>query len=134
LGELKGIKYISMPYIEGEDLSTRLKRESKLAVKDALSIARQVGAGLEAAHQAGVVHRDLKPANIMIGADGHVLIMDFGIARSGTSVPVAPQSGHVPPSLAGVATGTMTLDVTPAPASLAETVGGLGAETIGPSG
>src|SRR5262245_3172074 len=133
LGELKGIKYISMPYVEGEDLSTRLKRETKLAVKDALGVARQMGAGLEAAHQAGVVHRDLKPANIMIGADGHVLIMDFGIARSGTSHVAVQPSAQVPPALAGVATGTLTLDVTPAPASLADTIGGFGAETIAPA-
>jgi serine/threonine protein kinase/tetratricopeptide (TPR) repeat protein len=92
LGDLDGIKYISMPYIKGEDLSTRLKRETKLPVAVAIQIARQVAAGLEAAHAAGVVHRDLKPANIMIDSDdGRALIMDFGIARSGTArAQVAP--------------------------------------------
>jgi serine/threonine protein kinase len=82
LGELKGIKYITMPYVQGEDLATYLNRDGKLPVKRALTIARQVAHGLAAAHAAGVVHRDLKPANIMIGDGEHALIMDFGIARS----------------------------------------------------
>jgi len=81
LGELKGIKYITMPYVQGEDLATYLNRDGKLPVKRALTIARQVAHGLAAAHAAGVVHRDLKPANIMIGDGAHALIMDFGIAR-----------------------------------------------------
>jgi serine/threonine protein kinase/tetratricopeptide (TPR) repeat protein len=82
LGELKGIKYITMPYVQGEDLATYLNRDGKLPLKRALTIARQVAHGLVAAHAAGVVHRDLKPANIMIGVGEHALIMDFGIARS----------------------------------------------------
>jgi serine/threonine protein kinase/Flp pilus assembly protein TadD len=82
LGEIGGIKYITMPFVEGSDLATILKRETKLAVPRALKIARGIVAGLVAAHAAGVVHRDLKPANIMIGADDEPTIMDFGIARS----------------------------------------------------
>jgi tetratricopeptide (TPR) repeat protein len=81
LGEIDGIKYITMSYIEGEDLSTVLKRENKLPVPQALKIMRQVVSGLVAAHEAGVVHRDLKPANIMIEGE-NAIIMDFGIARS----------------------------------------------------
>jgi len=80
LGELDGIKYITMSYIEGSDLSTVL-RDRKLTVPEVLSIARQIAAGLQAAHEAGVVHRDLKPANVMIENE-HAIIMDFGIARS----------------------------------------------------
>jgi|RhiMethySRZTD1v2_1073278.scaffolds.fasta_scaffold02704_2 serine/threonine protein kinase/tetratricopeptide (TPR) repeat protein len=82
LGEIDGIKYITMTYVEGEDLATKLKREGRLPVPRALHIARQVAAGLTAAHEVGVVHRDLKPANIMVDATDHALIMDFGIARS----------------------------------------------------
>ena len=82
LGELNGIKYITMPYVQGDDLATRLKRHGRVPVKAALKVARQIAQGLAAAHAAGVVHRDLKPANIMIGEDEHALIMDFGIARS----------------------------------------------------
>lgn len=81
LGEIDGIKYITMSYIDGEDLATVLKRERKLPVPETLKIVRQVAAGLQAAHEAGVVHRDLKPANFMIEGD-HAVIMDFGIARS----------------------------------------------------
>ena len=68
LGEMHGIKYITMPYIQGEDLSTLLKREGKLSVQRTLKIARSMISGLAAAHAAGVVHRDLKPANIMVTA------------------------------------------------------------------
>ena len=82
IGEINGIKYITMPYIQGSDLATILKREGRLPLDRALSIARQVATGLIAAHDAGVVHRDLKPANIMVDESDHAVIMDFGIARS----------------------------------------------------
>ena len=89
LGEIHGIKYITMPYIQGEDLATILRREGKLSIDRTLTIARSMVSGLAAAHAAGVVHRDLKPANIMINAGGEAMIMDFGIARSMTDA-VAP--------------------------------------------
>ncbi len=82
LGEIDGIKYITMPYLEGADLSAVLRRDGALGVARALLIAREIASGLQAAHEAGVVHRDLKPANIMIDGDDHACIMDFGIARS----------------------------------------------------
>ncbi len=84
LGEIDGIKYITMPYVDGFELSTILKRNEKgLPVEQVVSVARGVVAGLVAAHRAGVVHRDLKPANIMVEAGtGQAMIMDFGIARS----------------------------------------------------
>ncbi len=82
LGEIDGIKYITMSYVTGSDLRTILRREGKLPVTRALRIARQLASGLKAAHDAGVVHRDLKPANIMVDAEDDPLIMDFGIARS----------------------------------------------------
>jgi len=92
IGDIDGIKYITMSYVEGIDLSTILRRDGKQSVPDVLRIARAVVGGLVAAHTAGVVHRDLKPANIMIGADGQALIMDFGIAHS-TGDPAAPAAG-----------------------------------------
>ncbi len=85
LGEIDGIKYITMPYVQGDDLSAVLKRDGKLPIAHALRLARQIAGGLEAAHEAGVVHRDLKPPNIMIGGTGddeQALIMDFGISAS----------------------------------------------------
>src|SRR5688572_22768726 len=88
MGEVDGIKHITMPYLEGDDLSKILKREGKLPVERVMPIARQVASGLAAAHAAGVVHRDLKPANIMIQDHGEALIMDFGVARS-TAGPAA---------------------------------------------
>ena len=82
LGEIDGIKYITMPYIQGSDLATLLKKDGRVPVSRALSITTQVVSGLVAAHEAGVVHRDLKPANIMLDAEDHACVMDFGIARS----------------------------------------------------
>ena len=82
LGDIDGVKYLTMPYIQGSDLASVLNAEKKLPVPRAIAIARQVASGLQAAHDVGVVHRDLKPANIMIDDDGQAVIMDFGIARS----------------------------------------------------
>jgi eukaryotic-like serine/threonine-protein kinase len=93
MGEVDGLKYITMPYLKGEDLATVLKREGKLAVSRVMLIARQVASGLSAAHDVGVVHRDLKPANIMMQADGEALVMDFGVARSTGGPKSLPPSG-----------------------------------------
>jgi eukaryotic-like serine/threonine-protein kinase len=92
LGEIGGIKYITMPYVDGADLATVHRRDGRLPVSRVLHIARSVVGGLVEAHKAGVVHRDLKPANIMIGPDDDAMIMDFGIARSTGS----PTAGAVP--------------------------------------
>jgi len=93
MGDVGGIKYITMPFLEGEELSTILEREGKLTVPRVMKIARSVASGLVAAHGAGVVHRDLKPANIMIDADGEGLVMDFGVAGS-TDAAKARSAGH----------------------------------------
>ena len=82
LGEIDGIKYITMPYLDGSDLATILKTETKLPLPRALRITRGIVSGLIPAHEAGVVHRDLKPANIMVSPEDEPTIMDFGIARS----------------------------------------------------
>jgi tetratricopeptide (TPR) repeat protein len=94
LGEVDGIKYITMPYLDGSDLATVLKEHGKMAVPAALSIVRDVAAGLTAAHEAGIVHRDLKPANIMVLKD-RAVIMDFGIARSNQLPPES--ASHLAP-------------------------------------
>ena len=83
IGEIEGVKYLTMPFIDGETLANTLRREGRLPVSRVLAMATQVAAGLAAAHDKGVVHRDLKPENIMIErGSGDALIMDFGIARS----------------------------------------------------
>ena len=94
IGELDGVKYITMPYLQGEDLASVLKREGKLPVERVLKLARSVISGLAAAHDAGVVHRDLKPANIMVAPDGEGLVMDFGVARS-TEAAIATTEGPI---------------------------------------
>jgi serine/threonine protein kinase/tetratricopeptide (TPR) repeat protein len=97
LGEVKGIKYITMSYVDGRDLATILNDEKRLTVPRALQIVRGVVSGLRAAHEAGVVHRDLKPANIMIDAHDEARIMDFGIARS-TSHATVDEAGEADPT------------------------------------
>ncbi len=82
LGAIEGIKYITMPYVEGEDLGTIIRATGPIGVTRALNLARDIAAGLAAAHEAKIVHRDLKPANIMIGPDDYAIILDFGIAHS----------------------------------------------------
>jgi tetratricopeptide (TPR) repeat protein len=82
LSEAEGVKFITMEFIEGEDLRTILTREGKLNPNHAVGIIRQSCAGLQAAHLEGVIHRDLKPSNIMRDASGRVVIMDFGLAKT----------------------------------------------------
>jgi serine/threonine protein kinase len=82
LGEDQGTRYITMEYVHGEDLKQLIRKVGRLSPGQAIGIARQVCAGLEEAHQLGVIHRDLKPQNIMLDEDGNARIMDFGIARS----------------------------------------------------
>ena len=82
LGQAKGIKFITMEFVEGRDLRAVLKDRGKLSPDEAVQIIAQVCRALEAAHAAGVVHRDLKPQNIMLDAKDRVYVMDFGIAHS----------------------------------------------------
>jgi serine/threonine protein kinase/tetratricopeptide (TPR) repeat protein len=82
LGASEGIKYLTMQFVEGEDLSTILKREGRLPNARLTHIFRQILEGLIAAHEQGVVHRDLKPQNIMLDASDNVFVTDFGLAKS----------------------------------------------------
>ncbi len=108
LGEIDRIKYITMSYVNGVDLATKLKEAGRLPVADVMPLARAIVSGLVAAHGAGVVHRDLKPANIMIGVNGDTLIMDFGIARSsGAPVEAAAVTAALPADLASAAAATI---------------------------
>ncbi|HYL30223.1 MAG TPA: serine/threonine-protein kinase, partial [Gemmatimonadales bacterium] len=80
-GETAGQLWFTMPYVEGESLRARLRREGQLALKDALRIAREAAQALHYAHSRQIVHRDIKPENILLTADGSTLVADFGIAR-----------------------------------------------------
>lgn len=80
IGEMGGLPFISMEYVDGEDLSILLQRIGRLPTDKALEVAREVCIGLAAAHRKGVIHRDLKPQNIMMNRRGEIIIMDFGLA------------------------------------------------------
>jgi predicted Ser/Thr protein kinase len=102
IGEADGATFLSMEYVDGEDLNSLLRRIGRLPGDKAIEIARKLCAGLAAAHDKGVLHRDLKPANVMIDGRGQVLITDFGLAalagqievgqvRDGTPAYMAPE-------------------------------------------
>ncbi len=98
-GEVTGLLYYVMPYVEGESLRDRLTRETQLPVDEALGIAREVADALAYAHGQGVVHRDIKPENILLSG-GHALVADFGIARA------LGQAGSARLTETGMAVGT----------------------------
>ena len=83
LGDADGRRFLTMEYVDGEDLASLLRRIGRIPQDKALELARQLCAGVSAAHERGVLHRDLKPANVMIDGDGNVRITDFGIATAG---------------------------------------------------
>jgi serine/threonine-protein kinase len=102
LGEIDGHLFLSMEYVDGEDLGVLLRRIGRLPETKALEVSRKLCAGLAAAHEKGVLHRDLKPGNIMLDSHGQVLITDFGLAalagevegaevRNGTPAYMAPE-------------------------------------------
>jgi serine/threonine-protein kinase len=102
IAEYQGSPFLTMEYVDGEDLASLLRRIGRLSGDKAIEIARRLCAGLAAAHDKGVLHRDLKPANVMIDGRGQVLITDFGLAalagqvqegeiRSGTPAYMAPE-------------------------------------------
>ena len=100
IGEAEALTYLTMEYVDGEDLASLLRRIGRLPHDKAMEIARQLCAGVAAAHDKGVIHRDLKPANIMFDGQGHVRITDFGLAgvseqirdvRSGTPAYMSPE-------------------------------------------
>jgi hypothetical protein len=88
LGDADGRRFLTMEYVDGEDLASSLRRFGRMPPDKALQIARQLCAGVAAAHERGVLHRDLKPANVMLDGNGDVRITDFGIATAAADVGV----------------------------------------------
>jgi serine/threonine-protein kinase len=102
IGDVGGHHFLSMEFIKGEELSSLMRRIGRLPLDKALQLARQLCAGLAAAHEVGFLHRDLKPANVMIDADGNAKILDFGLGglveefkpdeiRAGTPAYMSPE-------------------------------------------
>ncbi len=113
LEECEGASYLILEYVDGEDLSKRVRR-GPLPVDEALEIARQIAEALEAAHEKGIIHRDLKPGNVRLTADGQVKVLDFGLAKAlserGSSISQMAAQPTIPadesPTIPGAILGT----------------------------
>ena len=100
IGDASGRHFLSMEYVDGEDLSSLLRRIGRLPADKAIEVASRVCAGLAAAHAKGVLHRDLKPANVMLDSRGQVLITDFGLAALADEVPKGDAASGTPAYMA----------------------------------
>ena len=102
-GQAGGRLFYTMPYVEGGSLRDRLRREGRLPVEAAVQLVVEVAAGLGYAHALGVIHRDIKPENILLSANGHALLTDFGIAYA-----LEDRAGRARLTESGIALGTPT--------------------------
>src|SRR5215218_1114427 len=81
-GDVDGLLYIAMRFVDGSDLAALLRREGPLEPERALALVGQLASGLDAAHARGLIHRDVKPSNALVDRDGHVYLADFGLTKS----------------------------------------------------
>src|SRR6266851_3907954 len=100
IGEAGGTLFLTMEYVDGEDLASVVRRIGRLSPDKATEIARQICAGLAAAHERGVIHRDLKPANVMLDGAGKIRVMDFGLAGVAASIKGADVRAGTPAYMA----------------------------------
>jgi hypothetical protein len=100
IGEVDGVPFLSMEFVDGEDLASVVRRIGRLSPDKATEVARQICAGLAAAHERGVIHRDLKPANVMLDSAGKIRIMDFGLAGIAASIQGADVRAGTPAYMA----------------------------------
>ncbi len=100
IGEADGILFLTMEYVDGEDLASVVRRIGRLSPDKATEVARQICAGLAAAHERGVIHRDLKPANVMLDGAGKIRLTDFGLAGIATSIKGADVRAGTPAYMA----------------------------------
>jgi len=95
-----GVPFVTMEYVDGENLQSLLRRVGRFPQDRGIDLARQICGGLGAAHDFGILHRDLKPANIMVDANGHVRIMDFGLSTLANSTPAEEMRAGTPAYMA----------------------------------
>jgi hypothetical protein len=100
ISETDGTLFLTMEYVDGEDLASVVRRIGRLSPDKATEIARQICAGLAAAHDRGVIHRDLKPANVMLDSAGKIRITDFGLASVAASIQGADARAGTPAYMA----------------------------------
>jgi len=100
IGQAGGTLFLTMEYVDGEDLASVVRRIGRLSPDKATEVARQICAGLAAAHERGVIHRDLKPANVMLDGAGKIRVMDFGLAGVAASIKGADVRAGTPAYMA----------------------------------
>src|SRR5262245_12097047 len=101
-GDVDGVPYYTMPFIDGESLRSRLGRDGELPIPEVLAILKEVARALAYAHERGVVHRDIKPDNVLMSG-GSVMVTDFGVAKA---LSASTSGGSAPLTQLGVALGT----------------------------
>ena len=100
IGDADGVPFLTMEYIDGEDLSSLVRRIGRLPQDKAVEVSRQIAAGLAAAHERGVIHRDLKPSNVMLDGTGKARVTDFGLAGIAANIPGADVRAGTPAYMA----------------------------------